>query len=396
MYIKSFTLVCFMYVGLGLTAQDPVDVYLINPSFEDRPHRGGPGTSIHGWIDCGLINFLGESPPDIHPAPGNEGFWKNNLPAAEGATYLGMVVRDNNTYESVGQKLSSPLLKNQCYDFTIYLSRAAKYVSLTHMTQAEGNYTTPIVIRIWGGKYPCDEFELLAESEAVNNTSWQINNFKIKPKRDIQYITFAAFYKTPVLFPYNGNILIDGCSPFKVSVCPGEPIASASESSRTSPVTSSGKSQSGKTNTTPTSASSDGSDKPKAVFKPRILTELDPKKIKQGQIIELKNLYFQPDSFRITEKSKPLLDDLVGFLNSTEKVILEIGGHTNNVPPDEYCDMLSTARAKSVAEYLISNGVEQNKVQFKGYGKRNPIMSNKTQSGRLRNQRVEIKILSLE
>lgn len=395
MYIKSFLLISFICSGLFVLGQED-DIYLVNPSFEDKPHRGGPGTSIMGWTDCGLMKFPGESPPDIHPAPGNKGFWENNLPAAEGATYLGMVVRDNNTYESVGQKLSSPLLKNQCYDFTIYLSRAAKYVSLTHMTQTAGNYTTPIVLRIWGGRYPCEELELLAESEAVNNTSWQINNFTIKPKRDIQYITFAAFYKTPVLFPYNGNILIDGCSSFKWMPCPGEPIANTTESNGSKTSVASGKTSTSKSAKSAPGNSAKETARPKPVFVPKILTELDAKKIKQGQIIELKNLYFQPDSFRITEKSKPLLDDLVGFLNSTEKIILEIGGHTNNVPPDEYCDMLSTARAKSVAEYLVSQGVDQSKVQFKGYGKRNPIMSNKTQSGRLRNQRVEIKILSIE
>jgi outer membrane protein OmpA-like peptidoglycan-associated protein len=90
------------------------------------------------------------------------------------------------------------------------------------------------------------------------------------------------------------------------------------------------------------------------------------------------------------------LDELAGFLKSTSNVKVEIGGHTNSVPPDDYCDKLSTARAKAVAEYLIANGVEQSKVQFKGYGKRNPIMSNKTQNGRMRNQRVEIKILNVE
>ncbi len=393
MKIKYFFV--FFAVLIQFTSFSQEDnVFMINPSFEDIPHMGTPDTYIKDWTDCGLYKFVKESPPDIHPAKDGKGFWENNLPAADGATYLGMVVRDNNTYESVGQKLSSPLIKNQCYSFTIYLARAARYVSLTHMTQAPGNYTTPIVLRIWGGRHSCEEFELLAESDAVDNSSWQINNFTIKPKRDIQYITFSAFYKTPTLFPYNGNILVDGASSFKRIPCPGEEIVAANVSKNAATNTSTNK-PNVKTTKKDTNATQPQTTVTKT-FVPKILIELDTKKIKKDQIIELKDLYFLPDSSNITKKSKPILDELAEFLKYTKNVKVEIGGHTNSTPSDEYCDKLSTARAKSVAEYLIAHGVDQSKVQFKGYGKRMPLMSNKTQVGRARNQRVELKILSAE
>jgi outer membrane protein OmpA-like peptidoglycan-associated protein len=77
------------------------------------------------------------------------------------------------------------------------------------------------------------------------------------------------------------------------------------------------------------------------------------------------------------------------------KIVIEVGGHTNNVPPDEYCDRLSTARAKAVADYLAAKGIDPKRVLFKGYGKRKPVASNTTPEGRVLNQRVEIKILSL-
>jgi outer membrane protein OmpA-like peptidoglycan-associated protein len=80
---------------------------------------------------------------------------------------------------------------------------------------------------------------------------------------------------------------------------------------------------------------------------------------------------------------------------ANEDVVIEVGGHTNSLPADEYCDRLSTARAKAVVEYLIEKGVDPGKVQFKGYGKKKPIADNKTRFGREKNQRVEIKILSL-
>lgn len=76
--------------------------------------------------------------------------------------------------------------------------------------------------------------------------------------------------------------------------------------------------------------------------------------------------------------------------------MVEIGGHTNSIPPHEYCDRLSTARAQNVAEYLREKGILVEQVQFKGYGKRVPIASNETAAGRLKNQRVELKIISMK
>ena len=53
-------------------------------------------------------------------------------------------------------------------------------------------------------------------------------------------------------------------------------------------------------------------------------------------------------------------------------------------------------RAKEVANYLVNKGIPLERVQYKGYGKRKPLVSNKTPMGRKKNQRVEIKILSMD
>ncbi len=125
------------------------------------------------------------------------------------------------------------------------------------------------------------------------------------------------------------------------------------------------------------------------------MTGLDAKKVRVGQVLRINNLYFQADSTEITEKSKPVLDEIFDFLSNNPDIIVEIGGHTNNIPTTEYCDKLSTERAKNVAEYLIRKGIDKSRVSYKGYGKRKPIASNSTASGRKRNQRVEMKILSI-
>jgi outer membrane protein OmpA-like peptidoglycan-associated protein len=128
--------------------------------------------------------------------------------------------------------------------------------------------------------------------------------------------------------------------------------------------------------------------------KQRILVELDRKKIKKDQIIRINQLYFKADSSSIEEKSFAVLNEIYEFLAGNPDVVVEIGGHTNGIPTHEYCDKLSTARAKAVADYLVNKGIMSNRLQYRGYGKRIPIESNQTVMGRQKNQRVEIKILS--
>ncbi|MCO6477397.1 MAG: OmpA family protein, partial [Phaeodactylibacter sp.] len=127
----------------------------------------------------------------------------------------------------------------------------------------------------------------------------------------------------------------------------------------------------------------------------RIMKELASGAVRSGQTIQMQKLQFEADSTKITDDNKPLLDEIYVFLKDNPSIVVEIGGHTNNLPPPEYCDELSTARARAVAEYLVQQGIDPERVFYKGYGKRKPLFSNATEDGRRRNQRVEIKILRL-
>jgi outer membrane protein OmpA-like peptidoglycan-associated protein len=362
-------------------------INLVNGSFEDEPEQSA--VNIESWYDCGKLNFSKESAPDIHPGK----FWENNLPASDGATYLGMVVRDNASYESVSQRLNGELEADNCYTFTIHLARAPNYVSLSHMTMQKVNYTTPVVLRIYGGLGFCNTRELLAESTPVSNDSWQIYKFELRPKSTVRSITFQAFYKTPNLIPYNGNILIDGCSSITRVACPGEQLVAKSNlpphKRKKNPTTTTTTSSKKTTQDTPIIVSTNSTQKPK------IMTELNKATIKTGQTIEIKKLEFSADTSAISKASFEVLEEIRSFLISNPNVVVEIGGHTNNIPTDAYCDKLSTARAKAVAEYLVNRGVPFDKIQFKGYGKKAPVADNKTAIGRQRNQRVEIKILKV-
>ena len=124
----------------------------------------------------------------------------------------------------------------------------------------------------------------------------------------------------------------------------------------------------------------------------RVLPELTGV-IEDGQTIRMRLLNFDTDSDVLKAESLPMLDELFDFMTEHPVVSIEIAGHTNNVPTDDFADKLSTARAKSVADYLFAKGVDPKRVVYKGYGKRQPVAPNTSPEGRKTNQRVEIKIL---
>jgi outer membrane protein OmpA-like peptidoglycan-associated protein len=127
-----------------------------------------------------------------------------------------------------------------------------------------------------------------------------------------------------------------------------------------------------------------------------ITPELDRTKITKGTVIQVNNLYFKADSFNFQSNSVAALQEVYDFLMENPDVKIEIGGHTNNVPSSDYCDRLSTSRAKSVVDFLVQKGIAEDRLSYKGYGKRFPVESNETKAGRAKNQRVEIKIMSFK
>lgn len=376
--MKKRLLTLWLATAVVLLWAQEAPIKLYNPSFEGPPANSSPPV---GWDDCG---FAGESPPDTQVGDGS--IFKVNQKAQAGKTFLGMVARDNDTWEAVSQQLSSPLLKGQCYSFSLWLSRSKRYYSLRKSGLDTVEYTTPVKIRVWGGIRGCDKRELLAESSLVDHSEWKRYDFKLKPTQNLGMIMIEAFYKTPSLNAYNGNILIDNAS--DIIPIPCDQLASSVQP-KLPPAT---KPPAPKPPVKPPVKPAPVA---KAEPKPTIMTELDRNKLKTGQIVSIKSLNFDADSSSLKRESYPALDEIYRFLSSNKDVFVEIGGHTNNKPTDEFCDRLSTARARSVAEYLISKGIPTERVKYKGYGKRMPIADNNTTDGRQKNQRVEIKILSM-
>ena len=367
---------------ISVTAQEDEPILLKNPSFEGIPMEGSiNGQMPHGWIDCG---FPLESIPDIHPKE-NSQFGVTAEPH-HGNTYIGLVVRENETWEMISQRLSNSLKAGKCYEFSISLARSMIYESSIRTDAKMVNFVTPAKLRIWGGNSICERAELIDQSDLVINSRWLVNKFRFEPKRDYQYIIFEAFYRTPHPFPYNGNILMDNASTIIPVPCEIETIALEPEQPPQSP----------KPPTSGTTTAPPTPNEPSAEPKEKILKELDRTKIAQGTTIQIDQLYFESDSFAITPPSYPVLDEIYEFLLVNPDVKVEIGGHTNNIPTHDYCDNLSTKRAKAVANYLSGKGIPRDRIEYKGYGKRQPLVSNSTITGRRKNQRVEIKILSFD
>ena len=191
------------FASQNLLSQTPV--FLENPGFEDlAQYASVPG----GWRSCA---FNGESPPDIHPVK-NGRFGVDQKPAG-GSTYLGLVVRENGTAESIGQKLSAPLAGGQCYEMSIQLCRSDTLISLGRVSREMVNFDRPVVLRIWGGVSPCGQKELLAVSEKVDNFEWEKFTFRFQPTEDLTWVVLEAYFAKPKE-KYNGNLLMDEASPF--------------------------------------------------------------------------------------------------------------------------------------------------------------------------------------
>jgi len=403
-FLVTLGLICT--ASLALDGQETIS--LQNPSFEDIPHRGSlTGPPIRAWHDCGLSRFPSESPPDIHPVADNA--WAVTMDAYDGNTYLGIVTRANDTYESLSQALPKPIQGGVCYSFKAFVARSQDYKSATSRTQQLGtneleNFVRPAVLLIWGGNYFCDKAELLGESPAISNENWKQYKFTFQPQKTHKYITIEAFYKTPILEAYNGHVLVDGLSdivPIECPLFPQDLIAEVTEvpvkkevvmNSGNSPTTGS-KSSSGSGAPLKSGTISSG----QKSFTPTLLKELDPVKLYVGQKIRLEHLYFNTDSVNLNPNSYKVLNELADYMKAYPKTVIEIGGHSNTVPPEEYCMRISIERAKSVQEYLVSQGVPAARLLYKGYGKSEPIIAydKYNKDARMKNQRVEIKILSL-
>jgi outer membrane protein OmpA-like peptidoglycan-associated protein/tetratricopeptide (TPR) repeat protein len=117
-------------------------------------------------------------------------------------------------------------------------------------------------------------------------------------------------------------------------------------------------------------------------------------RIEVGTKVVLKNIFFDYDKSTLRAESTSELDRVVSILQKEPGIRIEISGHTDNRGAKEYNLSLSRDRAKTVVDYLISQGIESSRLEYKGYAFDEPIADNDTEEGRQLNRRVEFKVLS--
>ena len=102
---------------------------------------------------------------------------------------------------------------------------------------------------------------------------------------------------------------------------------------------------------------------------------------------------FDFDKSNIKPAAKASLDSLVERVKTLTLEVVIAVGHTDSIGTDAYNQKLSLRRADSVKKYLISKGIDANRIYVEGKGESQPVANNKTAEGRAKNRRVEIEVI---
>lgn len=182
----NFLFLAFLLIPFLCVSQS---IQLANASFEGEH---ADATMPQEWSACQK-----GSTPDILP-----GSWGVYLEPVDGNSYIGLITREDGSYESIGQKLSAPIQAEECYRFSVELAHSNTYA----------NYNLPIRLRIWGATSRCSKDQILVDSPPVKHIDWKTYELEFVSEGEYPYIIIEAFYAKGVYFPYRGNILVDGIS----------------------------------------------------------------------------------------------------------------------------------------------------------------------------------------
>ncbi|QNP49261.1 outer membrane protein OmpA [Diaphorobacter aerolatus] len=106
--------------------------------------------------------------------------------------------------------------------------------------------------------------------------------------------------------------------------------------------------------------------------------------------------FFDFDKSVLKPEGKAKLDDLVSKVKNINLEVIIAVGHTDSIGTDAYNQKLSVRRAEAVKAYLVSKGIEKNRVYTEGKGEKQPVADNKTAAGRAKNRRVEIEVVGTQ
>ncbi len=177
-------------------------IFFDNPGFEDKPARSSPPK---GWYTCGLAGY---SPPDVQPIPD----FGPQLAPFEGQSYVGMVVRDDYSWECLGQELPVPLMPGQAYVLQVQLAKPEAYRNFSISTGEPSNYTQPVSLLLWGAYRPGDREALLRQSPPIQDGNWRRYSLKFQVQEPFTHLMLEAYFINDEVEPYNGSLLMDDLS----------------------------------------------------------------------------------------------------------------------------------------------------------------------------------------
>jgi outer membrane protein OmpA-like peptidoglycan-associated protein len=107
-------------------------------------------------------------------------------------------------------------------------------------------------------------------------------------------------------------------------------------------------------------------------------------------------ILFEFDKSALTQNAEQNVEDMAGVLREYDETNVLIQGYTDSIGTREYNQELSQERALSVAQELIDEEIDSDRLKVEGYGEKMPVADNATEAGRQQNRRVEIAIFANE
>ncbi len=134
----------------------------------------------------------------------------------------------------------------------------------------------------------------------------------------------------------------------------------------------------------------------KAELRAKLLLQFDAilqtRDTARGLIVNMSDVLFDTAKFSLRPEAREKLAKVAGIVSGHPGLRLDVEGHTDNVGGDDYNQTLSEQRGASVRDYLTGQGMQQDSVTTKGFGKTQPVATNETPAGRQQNRRVELVI----
>ena len=118
-----------------------------------------------------------------------------------------------------------------------------------------------------------------------------------------------------------------------------------------------------------------------------------PPAVAASKVTFAADAFFDFDKSVLKPEGRAKLTDLVSKIRGVNLEVIIAVGHTDSIGTVPYNQRLSVRRAEAVKAFLVSQGIERNRVYTEGKGESQPVADNKTKEGRAKNRRVEIEVV---